>query len=281
MKMKTQIFALSVVLGLSAQAQILDYSPIGLPNTGDAPVTTSATTVAVGLSGMELSRGPGLGGALLANGFSANQWGNPNSAYEPASPSRDNALSRGDYFQFGLTVEPGYTASLTTLDAWLRRSALNAPMNYEFQYSLDGFTTLGVTIQPEGSGWTELNWTESYFTYRGRTSGTAGSVEPYDWMIKDVPGRPNTTTSVGDPIPTIDLSEIAELQNIAAGTTVTFRLYGWGNDATADSNTVALGRMNGPSLGGLVSEIPEPTAGAFLTLGLFGLCFRKMRRRHA
>jgi hypothetical protein len=33
---------------------------------------------------------------------------------------------------------------------------------------------------------------------------------------------------------------------------VTFRLYGWGNASTADSNTTSFGRVNGPRVRGTV-----------------------------
>jgi hypothetical protein len=71
-------------------------------------------------------------------------------------------------------------------------------------------------------------------------------------MHSDLPGRPNTTSSPGDPIPTIDLSKFAQLQNIPAGTQVTFRLYTWATYDTMESSTVAFGRMTGPEIKGVV-----------------------------
>lgn len=56
----------------------------------------------------------------------------------------------------------------------------------------------------------------------------------------------------------IDLTTISALQNVASGTTITFRLYGWG--ATGGTGTFAIGRLGGNdlSLGGSVSLIPCP-----------------------
>jgi hypothetical protein len=230
-----------------------DFAGLGATTTNLAP-----TTVAEGLDVSLLSRGPGIQPVGLGNGFGANRWNNINSAHEPSTPSRANAITRGDYFSFSVTVEAGQSLSLAGLEAWLRRSALNAPLNYEWQFSLDNFATPGITILPRGLVWSVLGLTNSStFQYLGRTSPTApASVLPYDWLVKDVGGRPDTTTTPGDSIPTIDLTGIPELQNLNGPATVTFRLYGWGNASTADSNTASLGRMNGPRLRGTIGNAP-------------------------
>jgi hypothetical protein len=223
--------------------------------TSNTAVTTLAPTfVAAGLSASDLGRGTGIAAAGLTSGFSANRWNNPTSAYMPSTPSRANALTRGDYYQFSITVPAGQSLSLASLDSSLRRSAVNAALNFEWQYSLDGFATAGVTILPRGPVWSVLGQTNnSTFQYQGRTSGSApASVEQYDWIVKDVPGRPDTTTTPGDAIPPIDLSTISDLQSVNGPATVTFRLYGWGNTSTADSNTTGLGRVDGPRLRGTI-----------------------------
>ncbi|HNQ72449.1 MAG TPA: hypothetical protein PKN95_02445 [Verrucomicrobiota bacterium] len=218
-----------------------------------AVVTLPATRVAEDLTVSELGRGPGIQPSGLWYGFAANRWNNPNSAYNPSTPSRAAALDRGDYFEFSVSIAEGSALSLYSLDASLRRSAVNAAMNFEWQYSLDGFATPGITILPRGLIWSELGISTSTFQYQGRTSGTAReSVQPYEWMLGDVPGRPDTTTTPGDAIPTIDLTLIEALQDLNGPATVTFRLYGWGNTSTADSNSASLGRINGPRLRGTV-----------------------------
>jgi hypothetical protein len=127
-------------------------------------------------------------------------------------------------------------------------------MNYQLQASLDGFTTAPIEL--------------ASFNYFGRTSGTAPAVDPllenpFFYMTNDLSGRPNTTTSPGDAIPTVNLAAFSELQDLSGGSEVLFRLYAWGNDATALSNTVALGRMVGPSIGGTVVAVPEPTSAGY------------------
>jgi hypothetical protein len=230
-----------------------DFSSLGTTTTNLDP-----TTVAAGLDVSALSRGPGIRALGLGNGFGADRWNSPTSAHNPSTANRANAISRGDYFEFSVTVEAGQSLSLATLDASLRRSALNAALNFEWQYSFNNFTTAGITILPRGPVWSVLGLTNnSTFQYQGRTSSSPpATVESYDWVIKDVPGRANLTTSPGDPIPTIDLSTIASLQDLNGPATVTFRLYGWGNANTADSNTSSLGRMNGPRLRGTIGIAP-------------------------
>lgn len=252
-----------LAVGLAAPsvraAIILEYDTSGLPSSSP-PATWAATTVASGLTAADLSHGPGTNPAGLGNGFSANNWttGTTNDA--------TTAMSNGDYFQWAFTVQPGKVASLSTLDFSLRRSALNAPDNYAVLASTDGFATAGTTV--------------STFNYFGRSSSSAPAmVTPYQWMTTDTPGQGD-----GNPVSTIDLSATPLLQNIAGGTTVTFRLLGWGNnDGSADSNTVAMGRSHasangvgsgGPSIQGTV--VPEPAALALIgCVAVGGLILRR------
>jgi hypothetical protein len=217
----------------------------------------SANPAPVGIVNVDLTRGPGINAASLTNGFSADMWNR-------ATPSLETAVVNGDYFQWGLSVAPGYVSSLSTLDLSLRRSAAAAPMNMQLQASLDDFATPGIVI--------------SSFNYFGRTSGTApvDPIAPYAYMTTDVPGRPNMTTSPGDPIPTVDLTTFASLQNLPGGSTVKFRLFAWGNASTTATNTFALGRMTGPAVGGEVAAIPEPTSFALIFgAAVIGLAIRR------
>ncbi|HEX5219139.1 MAG TPA: hypothetical protein VFZ59_06195 [Verrucomicrobiae bacterium] len=226
-----------------------DFSNLGATTTNLTP-----TTVAEGIDVSDLSRGPGLRAVALGNGFGADRWNNASSSHDPSTPNRANAITRGDYFEFAITVEAGRSLSLSALDVSMRRSALNAALNFEWQYSFDGFNTPGNTILPRGPVWSVLGLTSSStFQYQGRTSGSPpATLELYDWVVRDVPGRGNATTTPGDPIPTIDLSTVASLQNVNGPATVTFRLYGWGNANTVDSNTSSLGRMDGPRVRGTI-----------------------------
>jgi hypothetical protein len=234
-------------------AIILNYDLTGLVTT-PAPTSVAPTAEDPAVDGADLVRGPGINPAGLTNGFSSDNW-------TTAGASRDAAIAAGDYYQWGFTVDPGYLVSLATLDFSLRRSAVAAPMNYLVQASLDGFTTPGVDV--------------ATFNYFGRSSGTApGVVVPGQWMTTDTPGQ-----NAGNPVtPPIALATIPSLQAITGGSTVTFRLYAWGDGTGADTNTVALGRINGPLIQGTAALVPEPAAIALCGSALIvGLVARRRR----
>ncbi len=277
------VFALGALVaatGAHVHGQsIMNFDLSGIPNE---PLATRApTTIAEGLASDGLLRGPGVDNTNLTNGFSANNWHVGDGGDSPL-PSRDIAIANGEWIGLNVSVLPGYTASLSTLDISLRRSALNGPMFFELQYSLDGFATAGTTVVD--------------FTYRGRSSGTNTdtSFNPEEYMKFGVPdpndpgafelppdlaGQSGNTTDPGNPMPTFDLSAFSDLQEMAAGTEVTFALFAWGNANTTNTNTVAFGRLVGPDLGGTV--IPEPSTYALLfgasVLGAVVLLRRRRR----
>jgi hypothetical protein len=239
-------------------AVVLDYDLSTVPNT--AVTSVAATTVGPGLSATELTRGSGLVATNLTRGFSANDWAT-------TTASRANALETNQFFQFGFTVQPGGSVSLSQLEVALRRSATAAPMNYEWQYSLDGFTSAGNSISVAGSPY----YSTGNFTYFGRSSGGAGAVaDNFNYMEVAVPLQ-----DAGNVMPPLDLSGITALQNITSGSSVSFRLYGWGDGGGASSNTVALGRNLGPRLSGVA--VPEP-AGLLVASG-WVLAAAVLRRR--
>ncbi|TVR53525.1 MAG: hypothetical protein EA425_03270 [Puniceicoccaceae bacterium] len=238
---------------IQAADTIINWDLAGVPNS---PVpTVLPATLAEGLESDGLLRGPGVGAANLTNGYSAN-------TFTPGSdnPSRATAIAKGEYIGFAFRVRGGFVASLDAVQFSLRRSAVNAPLFYELQYSLDNFATPGVKVAD--------------FTYRGRSSGTntETSTEPSEYMRfgapdsytdesfelpPDLAGQSGGVNDAGNPIPVIDLSSIAELQHIPGGTTVTFALFAWGNASTTTGNTVAFGRINGPVVTGSVIDDPD------------------------
>lgn len=229
------LLIVSTAITAAATPFTVYFDVMGLP-TDPIPDALEPVIDVEGIEGIALTRGPGIVPAPLTNGFSAQGWNMPN-------PSRDGAIEIGAYYQFGLVVKPGFRASLESVSMSLRRTAKNAPMNLELQVSFDGFQTPGITV--------------ATFNYFGRTSGSKlipdpVLFDPYYYMHSDYPGHDNQVDSPGDPIKPIDLTVFPELQDIPGGTTVTFRLYAWGNEQTTATNTLALGRVVGPKIVGNV-----------------------------
>jgi hypothetical protein len=246
------------LLGLPSSTPPATWDPNTVQSSGAGVQYQNSSMSATGITGLPLSRGAGIAAAGLGNAFSASNWTNVTA--DGGTIDKARAITNGDFFQFGLSVDASHKASLSTVDMTLRRSAVNAPMNFELQYSLDGFATAGVPILLNGN---------SEWKYLGRTSSNSPDppqtvLDPDRYMTLDTPGRPDSGLSPGDQIDTIDLSFIAALQNLT-NKTVTFRLFGWGdgNAGAANSNTVAFGRMNGPLIKGFV--VPFPGAGSSLT----------------
>ncbi len=115
--------------------------------------------------------------------------------------TKTDAHSQNGYYQFTLSAQSTGAISLQSLNAHLRRSAAGANV-YRWAYSFDG------------TNFTDVGPADVSFT-------------PVD--------------DAGDDQPPIDLSSVAALQNVAFGTTITFRLYGWGF-GNINSGTFAIGR---------------------------------------
>jgi hypothetical protein len=248
--------ALGPLLASATHAAIIvEYDLTGLATTPE-PATASPTTVDPNVSGLLLTRGAGLGPAGLTNGYSADEF-----SVGAAGDSLAEAVAAGDYFQWGFTTNANTLTSLTQLGFSMRRSAVDAPSNFEVQASLDGFATPGTPV--------------ASFTYLGRSSGTApGVVAPFQWMTTDTPGQ-----NAGNQIlpAALLLADDLVLQALPGGTTVTFRMFGWGNGNVAVTNTVALGRFDGPTVEGVVIPIPEPASLALVGSALAFACAARRR----
>lgn len=131
-----------------------------------------------------------------------------------------SAQTDGDYLQLSFVVPTGSLVSLSAIDANFRRSASGTGPN-TFLWQYD-----------IGGGFFDIG---SSFTYTG-------------------------TLDSGEAQPTVDLSGIGALQNLASGTNVSLRLLGAG--ATNTGATFALGRLPGDdlALSGTVVSVPEPAS---------------------
>jgi ribonuclease len=102
------------------------------------------------------------------------------------------AISSGDYISFGFTVGAGQTASLSSIDLNYRHSS-SGPANGLWQYQINT------------GGWT---------------------------TIADIANEFPSSASTGGAIAKLDVSKIAALNNISAGTLVGIRVVPYGSSAT-------------------------------------------------
>ena len=105
----------------------------------------------------------------------------------------DAAVTANEYVTFTLTANAGYTLSLSSIGEYNIRRSNSGPSTGQWQYAIG---------------------TDAFVNIGGDI--TWGAV----------------TTNVGNPQEAIDLSAISALQDVAAGSTVTFRLAVWGATGT-------------------------------------------------
>ena len=133
--------------------------------------------------------------------------------------SEADAINANHFATFSVTAGAGYGVSFTTISAYNIRHSSTGPKTGIWQYQV-------------GSG---------AFTDIG-SAITWGS----------------GTTSTGNSEPAIDLSGIADLQNVATGTPVTFRIVNWGG--TGSSGTWYINNISGHDLQiqGTVAPVGPP-----------------------
>ena len=122
---KLQYLSVAIALASGCFAAAAAASPlVQYELTGKLGTETSdaATTVAAGLTGMNLNAGAGLTPSAGLNAMSASGWNN---------------LSPNDFFSLGFTVQPGFTATVDELSAAVRSSA-TGPGFMNLLYSLNG-----------------------------------------------------------------------------------------------------------------------------------------------
>jgi hypothetical protein len=223
---------LAVALGLApwGEAQIVAWDFNG--SLGNE-TSSNANTLHARLNPVTITRGAGLGATPLADSFAAVGW-------STTSTTLAAAQTANEYFAFTVSPIAGYAVSFSTLNATFGRTAVGAPNQFQWQYSLDGFASAGVNI---------------------------GSVVVF-----------NSIQSYGQSQGSISLSGISALQSISSASQVEFRLYAYG--ATGASGTVHFGYLEGNelALGGSVSAIPEP-ATYVCWVGLVALGCALVRRR--
>jgi hypothetical protein len=126
-------------VGTIGLGDIVSFETQGL--AGD-DLVSSAITQDTDLQPVTLERGPGLNGSALTNGFSSNAF--------TISGTKNDAIINDEYLEVAIDANDFSRTSFSELNATVRRSA-TGPNTYQWQYSLDGFTTPGIDIGAEGS----------------------------------------------------------------------------------------------------------------------------------
>jgi hypothetical protein len=151
------------------------------------------------------------------------------------------AIAANNFATFTVTADPGYTLSLSDIAAYNIRHSATGPSTGIWQYKVDSGSFTDI-----GSA---ISW---------------GSV----------------TTAAGNPESAINLSGISDLQNIAAGTTVTLRCVTWGATNVGGTwyfNDPSKTTANDLVVEGTLTVVPEP--GALIVLAMGGLCLLPFIRR--
>jgi hypothetical protein len=155
-----------------------------------------------------------------------------------AAADFSTAITNNDFLSFSATVIGDNPASFTSISAFNYRRSSTGPSSGQLQYSLNGTT------------FTNIGTTINY----------------------------NNNTTSGASLSSTDLSMISDLQNVASGTTVTFRLANFGSTSVAGTWYIYDVGNNALSPDFSIATVPEPTAIIGLaTLGLSLLRFNRGR----
>lgn len=155
------------------------------------------------------------------------------------TPSEAAAITANEFATLSITASTGFTVSFSDIAAYNIRRSSTGPTTGQWQFQVGAASFVDIG--------TDITW---------------GAV----------------TTSAGNPQTSINLLGITALQNVAAGTAVTFRVVTWG--ATSTGGTWYL---NDPSnsvgndfiINGSVAAIPEPSAALLGGLGFLALLRRR------
>ena len=202
----------------------------------------AASVSAAGLSVGGLNRASGVTSLLATSGSSSAAKGWGGQNIGTSSVDADTAISNSKYIYFTISTDASSNLSLSSIDAYNVRRSASGPTTGLWQYAV-------------GSG--------SY--------SDIGSAVTFG----------STTSASGNAQTAISLASISGLQNIAASTTVTFRLLLWTPTTGAGTGTWYLNGQTATTapdfkLSGEVTAIPAP--GAVALLGVAGLVGSRRRR---
>jgi hypothetical protein len=131
--MKKILLCVAVLFAAFSSAHADIITGYNLAGATGSQAFTAATIEATNVSGLDLTRGPGLTAAGAANSLAASAW------------------NEGDYFSFGFSVDSGYFVELTNLEIGTRSSS-TGPGTMGLFSSVDNFGTAITTISQASGG---------------------------------------------------------------------------------------------------------------------------------
>jgi len=159
------------------------------------------------------------------------------------------AIAGGQFVTFTIIADSGYELSLASISAYNIRRSSTGPTTGIWQYEVGSGSFIDI-----GSA---ITW---------------GS----------------TTSATGNSESAIDLSGISDLQDVAAGTTITFRIVDWGSTGTAGTwyfndtgNTTGDDLQLQGAVSAVFAPVPEPAGyGLISAIALLGICGVSTWRKH-
>ena len=146
-------------------------------------------------------------GLTTSGGGSNDSWGADGWYVGAPTETQTTAIANNKFVTFTITPNIGVNLSISAIENYNIRRSASGPTTGIWQYSINGGAFVDIGIP---------------ITWGGDTSGT------------------------GNPQSAINLSGIADLQNLTSATTVTFRLVNWG--ATSNVGTWYINNINGNDL---------------------------------
>jgi hypothetical protein len=173
--MRNLLLAGAALAALTTLAEAQTLTQWALFQEPGNQVATPASNNAAGVTGLDMTRGPGINPSAANNSISANGWQN---------------LTADDYFSFGFTVDAGFNVDLDEL--WIAtRSSNTGPGFLALRSSVDGFTSDVANFVQSGTLFTNSIVDLSAFT------GLTGTVEFRIYAQNDISANGGTIGSSG------------------------------------------------------------------------------------
>jgi hypothetical protein len=211
------VFILTPTIGFG---QIVAWQ-FGVPAATGSETTYNATTNNENINTSILTRGAGIGVNPLANGFTSDNWNS-------SSPTKLEAITYDEYIEFKIQPKVGFSTSLSTLNAKIRRTS-NGPKNYSWQYSINGVTFINifdtiVSVVTDGQEQKEI-LLSSISELQNVDNGTIITFRIYAWgasnndasfgFAKTTTGSTTNCLAIGGVVEALTLSSSASIANVS------------------------------------------------------------------